>query len=130
MDEPTSALSGSEVEVLFRVIRELTAEGVAIVYISHHLEEALEIADHAVVFRDGALVARGDVADIDINWVISQHGRPHRRRARTPTCCTSSARSSLDLRDVSVVDPSNPRRLSVDELSLRCAPVRSSASTG
>ena len=96
MDEPTSALSGNEVEVLFKVIRELTAEGVAIVYISHHLEEALEIADHAVVFRDGALVARGDVADIDINWVISNmvgrtaeglEPRPARRvrrgRART-----------------------------------------------
>ena len=45
MDEPTSALSVAEVDVLFRVIRELTAGGVAIVYISHHLEEALEIAD-------------------------------------------------------------------------------------
>ena len=53
MDEPTSALSATEVEVLFKVIRELTAHGVAIVYISHHLEEALEIADYAVVFRDG-----------------------------------------------------------------------------
>ena len=41
MDEPTSALSSAEVDVLFRVIRELTASGVAIVYISHHLEEAL-----------------------------------------------------------------------------------------
>ncbi len=48
MDEPTSALSGTEVEVLFSLIRELTEAGVAIVYISHHLEEALEIADHAV----------------------------------------------------------------------------------
>ena len=57
MDEPTSALSASEVEVLFKVIRDLTANGVAIVYISHHLEEAIEIADHAVVFRDGELVA-------------------------------------------------------------------------
>ena len=56
MDEPTSALSVAEVDVLFRVIRELTAGGVAIVYISH-LEEALEIADRVVVFRDGSLVA-------------------------------------------------------------------------
>ena len=59
MDEPTSALSGSEVEVLFSLIRELTAAGVAIVYISHHLEEALEIADHAVVFRDGDARRKG-----------------------------------------------------------------------
>ena len=57
MDEPTSALSASEVEVLFRIIRELTADGVAVVYISHHMDECLEIADTAVVLRDGRMVA-------------------------------------------------------------------------
>ncbi len=72
MDEPTSALSASEVDVLFKVIRDLTANGVAIVYISHHLEEAIEIADHAVVFRDGDLVATADAADIDLSWVVRQ----------------------------------------------------------
>jgi ABC-type branched-subunit amino acid transport system ATPase component len=51
MDEPTSALSTPEIEVLFRVIRELTATGVTIIYISHHLDEALEIADDVVVLR-------------------------------------------------------------------------------
>ena len=72
MDEPTSALSASEVEVLFKVIRDLTANGVAIVYISHHLEEAIEIADHAVVFRDGDLVATARAEDIDLSWVVRQ----------------------------------------------------------
>jgi erythritol transport system ATP-binding protein len=72
MDEPTSALSASEVEVLFKVIRDLTANGVAIVYISHHLEEAIEIADYAVVFRDGDLVATEDAANIDLPWVVRQ----------------------------------------------------------
>jgi erythritol transport system ATP-binding protein len=72
MDEPTSALSASEVLVLFKVIRELTAHGVAVVYISHHLEEAIEIADHAVVFRDGELVAEAPAEDIDLNWVVSK----------------------------------------------------------
>ena len=72
MDEPTSALSASEVEVLFKVIRDLTADGVAIVYISHHLEEALEIADYAVVFRDGELVATDDAANVDLAWVVRQ----------------------------------------------------------
>jgi len=70
MDEPTSALSASEVEVLFKVIRELTSHGVAIVYISHHLEEAIEIADHAVVFRDGELVATERAENIDLPWVV------------------------------------------------------------
>jgi len=72
MDEPTSALSASEVEVLFKVIRDLTANGVAIVYISHHLEEAIEIADHAVVFRDGDLVATERAENIDLSWVVRQ----------------------------------------------------------
>jgi erythritol transport system ATP-binding protein len=72
MDEPTSALSAPEVEVLFKVIHELTGHGVAIVYISHHLEEALEIADYAVVFRDGDLVATEEAANIDLGWVVRQ----------------------------------------------------------
>ena len=60
MDEPTSALSATEVEVLFKVIRDLTSRGVSIVYISHHLEEALQITDYAVVLRDGAITATAD----------------------------------------------------------------------
>jgi erythritol transport system ATP-binding protein len=54
------------------VIRDLTQHGVAIVYISHHLEEAIEIADYAVVFRDGDLVATEDAANIDLSWVVRQ----------------------------------------------------------
>ena len=72
MDEPTSALSATEVEVLFKVMRELIAQDVAIVYISHHLEEALEIADHAVVFRDGDLVATEVAENIDLAWIIEK----------------------------------------------------------
>jgi len=70
MDEPTSALSAAEVEVLFKVIRDLKARGVSIVYISHHLEEALTITDHAVVLRDGAMTASAPRADIDLEWIV------------------------------------------------------------
>ena len=70
MDEPTSALSATEVEVLFKVIRDLTARGVSIVYISHHLEEALTITDHAVVLRDGAMTAYAPRAEIDLEWIV------------------------------------------------------------
>ncbi|WEO76867.1 sugar ABC transporter ATP-binding protein [Cryobacterium sp. SO2] len=117
MDEPTSALSGTEVEVLFRVIAELTAAGVAIVYISHHLEEALEIADYAVVFRDGALVATGGRADIDLNWVISNMvGRSADDLAAD--LLTEFGDVVLELRDITVADPTNPARLSVDGFNL------------
>ncbi|WP_306258666.1 sugar ABC transporter ATP-binding protein [Pararhizobium sp. IMCC21322] len=70
MDEPTSALSATEVEVLFKVIHDLKARGVSIVYISHHLEEALTITDHAVVLRDGIMTAKGPRADIDLEWIV------------------------------------------------------------
>ena len=117
MDEPTSALSGSEVEVLFGVIRDLTARGVAIVYISHHLEEALEVADHAVVFRDGELVARGDRHEIDINWVIS-HMVGRNADDLDPDLLDTFGDPVLEIDDVSVADPANPSRLSVDHLDL------------
>ena len=70
MDEPTSALSASEVEALFKVIRDLTSRGVSIVYISHHLEEALQITDHAVVLRDGSMTAEAARAEIDLEWIV------------------------------------------------------------
>lgn len=70
MDEPTSALSAAEVEVLFQVIRDLTSQGVAIVYISHHLEEALEITDRAVVLRDGVMTAYAKRDEIDLEWIV------------------------------------------------------------
>ncbi len=70
MDEPTSALSATEVEVLFKVIRDLNSKGVSIVYISHHLEEALQITNHAVVLRDGNMTAFARRKDIDLEWIV------------------------------------------------------------
>ncbi len=117
MDEPTSALSGNEVVVLFRIIRELKAAGVAIVYISHHLEEALEIADHVVVFRDGALVAEADRADVDLNWVISRMvGRSAADLAFE--LLEEYGDVALSLRGIKIADQSNTSRLSVDDLDL------------
>jgi ribose transport system ATP-binding protein len=62
MDEPTSALSESEKETLFKIIRDMRDSGLAIIYISHHLEEIAEIADRVSVLRDGRLVGTYDVA--------------------------------------------------------------------
>ena len=56
MDEPTSALSSEEVQRLFNIIRKLKEQGLAIIYISHHLAEIFEIADTVTVMRDGKLV--------------------------------------------------------------------------
>jgi erythritol transport system ATP-binding protein len=71
MDEPTSALSVAEVDVLFRVIDDLKAQGVSIVYISHRLEELVQIGDYITVLRDGNLVQEAPMDDIDVPWIIS-----------------------------------------------------------
>ena len=77
MDEPTSALSAAEIAVLFRIIRDLTARGVAIGYISHRLEELLGIAGYVSVLRDGRMVAQAEAAEVDTRWIVEQMtGRP------------------------------------------------------
>lgn len=72
MDEPTSSLSQQEVQVLFRIMRELTASGLSIVYISHRLEEVMEIGDHVTILRDGRYVDDADVKDISISWIVQK----------------------------------------------------------
>jgi ribose transport system ATP-binding protein len=59
MDEPSAVLDAGEVENLFRVVRQLTAQGVAIVYITHRLEEIRQIGDRVTVLKDGRTVATG-----------------------------------------------------------------------
>jgi len=59
MDEPSAVLASDEVENLFRIIRELTAAGVAVVYISHRLEEIRTVGDRVTVLKDGRTVAEG-----------------------------------------------------------------------
>ncbi|HVC88728.1 MAG TPA: sugar ABC transporter ATP-binding protein [Gaiellaceae bacterium] len=72
MDEPTSALSTREVESLFAVVRGLVADGVSVVYISHRLEEIVEIGDFVTVLRDGRLVAHAAVTEIDSHWIVER----------------------------------------------------------
>jgi erythritol transport system ATP-binding protein len=72
MDEPTSALSAPEVEILFRVIADLKAKGVAIVYISHRLEELIRIGDYITVLRDGRVTGSRAMADVDVPWIVRQ----------------------------------------------------------
>jgi len=72
MDEPTSALSAAEVEILFSVIQELKKSGVAIIYISHRLEEVMRIGDYVTVLRDARLQAKVPVAEASVPWIIAQ----------------------------------------------------------
>jgi len=117
MDEPTSALSAVEVEVLFKIIRDLTRRGVAIVYISHHLEEALQITDFAVVLRDGTITANADAKDINLEWIVRNMvgenfdlGSPPQGYAFGPV--------ALSIDHVTVTDTAGSNAAVVDRLSL------------
>ncbi len=70
MDEPTAALTDSEINELFRIIRELKAKGVGIVYISHRMEELKAICDSVTVMRDGEFIGRRDMEHITIDEII------------------------------------------------------------
>jgi len=64
MDEPSASIPMAEVENMFRIVRRLKEKGVAIIYISHRLEELFELCDRVTVFRDGQYVITRNVADI------------------------------------------------------------------
>ncbi|MDC9620466.1 ribose ABC transporter ATP-binding protein RbsA [Xenorhabdus sp. XENO-7] len=70
MDEPTDALTDTETESLFHVIRELKAQGCGIVYISHRLKEIFEICDDVTVFRDGQFIGEQPVAALQEDTLI------------------------------------------------------------
>lgn len=72
MDEPTSALTESEVRILFRAIKKLKNKGVAIIYISHKMEELYEIADVICVLRDGLMISRRPVEEVEQDVIISE----------------------------------------------------------
>lgn len=70
LDEPTSALSAAEVEVLFRLIDDLKAQGVGIVYISHRLDELIRVGDYITVLRDGVITGAQSMQGVDIPWIV------------------------------------------------------------
>ncbi len=70
MDEPTAALTDSEIESLFRFITQLKAQGVGIVYISHRLEELKKITDRITTMRDGQYISTVKTADVSIPQII------------------------------------------------------------
>jgi simple sugar transport system ATP-binding protein len=102
MDEPTTALTQREVQALFRVVHTLRQRGVAMVFVSHKLDEVLEISQHVTVMRNGRVVAAGPVEDFD---------RVSLGRAMT-------GRDVRDTRDVTPFDESARPVLKVENLGL------------
>ncbi|MGO4547342.1 sugar ABC transporter ATP-binding protein [Paenibacillus sp. 2TAB23] len=72
MDEPTSSLTGNEVEQLFAIINKLRARGVSIIYISHKMEEILRISDDVTIMRDGKYIGTWPAPELTIDTIITR----------------------------------------------------------
>jgi ribose transport system ATP-binding protein len=70
LDEPTATLTPAEAEHLFTIMRDLKQQGVAMIFISHHLEEIFEVCDRITVLRDGQYVGVTDVAQTDVGRLV------------------------------------------------------------
>ena len=107
-DEPTSSLTEDDTRHLFRVIRELREAGLAVIYISHFLEEVAEVADTYSVLRDGEIVGRGRMTDTSLDDIVRKMvGRdlddvfPHiERTPGEPVLRLRAASGAISPRDV------------------------------
>jgi simple sugar transport system ATP-binding protein len=70
MDEPTTALTWREVQALFKVVQSLKESGVAVVFVSHKLEEVLQVSDRITVLRNGVVTVTGDVSQFDRTAIV------------------------------------------------------------
>jgi erythritol transport system ATP-binding protein len=114
MDEPTSALSNHEVDVLFSVMDDLREQDVTVIYISHKLDEFRRIGDRVTVFRDGSLVAHEEMSRTDTAWIVRQMvGRdPDSLYVRNSS---PTGEVLLEVRHVTALGPTRPL---VDDVSL------------
>ncbi len=101
MDEPTAALTESEIENLFRFIKQLKAQGVGIVYISHRLEELIEITDRITTMRDGQYVGTVKTVDVTIPLIIQMMvGRVIYEEPKTHSMVQDNAPVSLEVKNL------------------------------
>lgn len=108
MDEPTSAITGSEVEVLFGIINELRAENKTIVYISHKLDELFKIADRYVVLRDGKTIEAGEMKGITNDELIRKMVGREINIIHNGGC--QGAENVLSVKNISLKHPENKQR--------------------
>jgi ribose transport system ATP-binding protein len=101
MDEPTAALNSAEVGDLFRIIRQLKAQGVGIVYISHKMDELQQIADRVTVMRDGQYIDTVPMADTSVEEIIGMMVGRELAEAANHAPTTSSDEVVLEVRGLS-----------------------------
>lgn len=114
MDEPTSSLTESETEHLFRIIRRLCSENIAIIYISHKMEEILQIADEVSIMRDGRYVGTWPAKELTIDDVIRRMvGRDLTDRF-PPRTQEPSDEVVLEVRELTSPDPRSFQNVSCE----------------
>jgi ribose transport system ATP-binding protein/L-arabinose transport system ATP-binding protein len=112
MDEPTASLSAAESEQLFSIIRDLAADGVAILYVSHRLDEVLDLSDRITVLRDGRIVDHATRGGLDKRGLVraiighdigagEQRSRANIRRDKTPIFSARAVSRGTAVKDVS-----------------------------
>jgi len=102
LDEPTSALSTSEAAALFRVVQELKASGVSIVYISHRLHELLHLGDHFTVLRSGEVVGESTRAHVTREWIVERMSGRAEQTIASPSNLQSDAEVVLETRGLTL----------------------------
>ncbi|MCL2833998.1 MAG: sugar ABC transporter ATP-binding protein [Treponema sp.] len=113
MDEPTSSLTENEVSHLFDIIRNLKSKGVAIIYITHKLEEIFKIADDVTVMRDGKVIGTYAVQDLNSDKLISlMVGRDLTHRY--PQVESTIGGVCLEVKNLSAVNPRSFRNISFE----------------
>lgn len=116
LDEPTAALTESEVETLFKILRELKSRGVGMIYISHKLGEVFEMSDRITVLRDGKTVGTNDAKDLSIEKVIAlMVGREV--GDIFPTTSHDFGETVLEVKNLSVYDLEIPDKKLVKDVS-------------
>lgn len=116
LDEPTAALTESEVEILFGILRDLKSRGVGMIYISHKLDEVFEMSDRITVLRDGRTVGTNDAADLTKEKVIElMVGREVGDIFPTPDHELGDV--ALEIRDLTAYSVNVPNKRLVDSVS-------------
>jgi len=117
MDEPTSAISDSEVEALFAVINDLRRDNKAIAYISHKLDELFKIADNYIILRDGKTIESGEMQSIDRQEIIGKMVGRELHILQKSTI-NKADKPLLCVRNISLNHPENTERKLLNDICL------------
>ncbi|MGI3903576.1 MAG: sugar ABC transporter ATP-binding protein [Janthinobacterium lividum] len=123
MDEPTAALSASEVDRLLGLVRTLRGRGIGIIYVTHRLDEVMSVCDRATVLRDGRLVGSVEIGKTQVDHLIRMMvGRDLGILAPVAGGAARTGEPALRVSHLSTHNPSDPHATAVSDVSLSVQP--------